>query len=124
MRFKKASALVIALALVGVACGDDDNESSGDTAAPAATDAAPGDTAAAGDTTPPSAGGTLIVSTDLPLQGASADASADTNNAVALLLEQAGACIVCASHDEELIGVADQIIDLGTAHAACGVTCQ
>ncbi len=90
MRFKKASALVIALALVGVACGDDDTDSSGDTAAPTGT-AAPGDTAAPdGTTAAPSAGGNLIVSTDLPLQGASADASADTNNAVKLLLEQAG----------------------------------
>ena len=25
----------------------------------------------------------------------------------------AGACVVCASHDEELIAVADQVIDLG-----------
>ncbi len=37
---------------------------------------------------------------------------------------QGGACVVCASHDEELIGVADQIIDLGAAHAPSGVTCQ
>jgi branched-chain amino acid transport system substrate-binding protein len=35
-------------------------------------------------------GNTLVVSSDLPLQGASADASADTNNAIKLLLEQAG----------------------------------
>ncbi|MEP7201210.1 MAG: ATP-binding cassette domain-containing protein [Ilumatobacteraceae bacterium] len=35
-----------------------------------------------------------------------------------------GACVVCASHDEELTGVADQIIDLGAAHARPGVTCQ
>ena len=39
MRFKKASALLIALAVVGVACGDDSNDSSGGTAAPAATEA-------------------------------------------------------------------------------------
>ena len=38
-----------------------------------------------------SAGGsTLVVSTDLPLQGASADASESTNNVVELVLEQAG----------------------------------
>jgi branched-chain amino acid transport system substrate-binding protein len=36
------------------------------------------------------ASNTLVVSSDLPLQGASADASADTNNAIKLLLEQAG----------------------------------
>jgi len=35
-------------------------------------------------------GGAVVVGTDLPLQGASADASAATNNAVALLLEQVG----------------------------------
>jgi ABC-type lipoprotein export system ATPase subunit len=35
-----------------------------------------------------------------------------------------GACVVCATHDEELIGVADQIIDLGAAHVRPGVTCQ
>ncbi len=86
MRFKKASALFIALALVGVACGDDETESgSGDTTAPAGDTAAP-----TGDTTAPAAGGTLIVSTDLPLQGASADASADTNLAIQLILEKAG----------------------------------
>ena len=32
----------------------------------------------------------LVVGTDLPLQGASADASTATNNAVALYLEQVG----------------------------------
>ena len=35
-----------------------------------------------------------------------------------------GACIVCASHDEELLAVADQIVDLGTVREAVGVTCQ
>jgi ABC-type lipoprotein export system ATPase subunit len=35
-----------------------------------------------------------------------------------------GACVVCASHDEELLGVADQIVDLGAAAAAPRVTCQ
>ena len=36
------------------------------------------------------AGGTLVISTDLPLQGASKDASDDTNNAVSMIIEQAG----------------------------------
>src|SRR5262245_33841213 len=89
MRFKKASALCIALATVAVACGDDNNSSSGATNAPAAT-AAPGGTTAPGGTSAPAAGGSLVIATDLPLQGASHDASTDTNNAVALLLEQAG----------------------------------
>ena len=62
MKLKKTSALLIALAVVGVACGSDTK----------------------------SASDTVIVSTDLPLQGASGDASRDTNRAVALILEQAG----------------------------------
>src|SRR3954451_3911055 len=90
MRFKKASALFIALAVVGVACGDDSNDSSGATAAPAGS-VAPGATTAPGGTTAPAAaGGTLVIASDLPLQGASHDASTDTNNAISLLLEQAG----------------------------------
>ena len=35
-----------------------------------------------------------------------------------------GACVVCASHDEELIGVADQIIDLGAPPSLAGVACH
>lgn len=35
-----------------------------------------------------------------------------------------GACVVCASHDEELIAVADQIIDLDAVREPLGVTCQ
>jgi ABC-type multidrug transport system ATPase subunit len=35
-----------------------------------------------------------------------------------------GACVVCASHDEELLGIADQIIDLGASCTAAEVTCQ
>ncbi len=35
-----------------------------------------------------------------------------------------GACVVCASHDEELIAVADQIIDLDDVREWPGVTCQ
>lgn len=37
---------------------------------------------------------------------------------------QAGACLVCASHDEELLAIADQIIDLGARPGAAEVTCQ
>ncbi len=87
MRFKKASALFIALAVVGVACGSDTKVAT-DTAAAGVT-AAPGATTAGG-TTAPAAGGTLTVSSDLPLQGASKDASVDTNNAMQLILDQAG----------------------------------
>jgi zinc/manganese transport system ATP-binding protein len=35
-----------------------------------------------------------------------------------------GSCVVCASHDEELIAVADQIIDLGGPRDLLEVTCQ
>jgi len=77
MRFKKASALFIALAVVGVACGDNNKTSSGTTPA-------------GGTSAPAAAAGALIIASDLPLQGASKDASDDTNNAISLLLEQAG----------------------------------
>jgi ABC-type multidrug transport system ATPase subunit len=30
---------------------------------------------------------------------------------------RSGACVLCASHDEEIIAVADQIVDLGAARA-------
>ncbi|MUH52125.1 MAG: hypothetical protein F2789_13040, partial [Actinobacteria bacterium] len=73
MMLRKASALLIALAVVGTACSSDKKS---DTTTPA------GGTTASGDT--------LIIATDLPLQGANADASKDTNNAIELLLEQAG----------------------------------
>jgi branched-chain amino acid transport system substrate-binding protein len=86
MRFKKASALFIALAVVGVACGSDSKSES--TSAGGTT--APGATTAPGGTSAPAAGGTLVIASDLPLQGASHDASTDTNNAIQLLLDQAG----------------------------------
>ncbi len=35
-----------------------------------------------------------------------------------------GACVVCASHDADLIAVADQIVDLDAPHAGPGVTCH
>ncbi len=34
-----------------------------------------------------------------------------------------GACVVCASHDDELIAVADQVLDLGAQHQRSGVPC-
>jgi branched-chain amino acid transport system substrate-binding protein len=73
------------LTVVGVACGSD-SKSSGNTSGGGGT-AAPATTTAGGGGTP---SGTLIIATDLPLQGASHDASTDTNNAVALIIEQAG----------------------------------
>ena len=82
MRFKNASALIIALAVVGVACGSSTKSASTTTAAAGGT--------TPGGTTPAASGGTLLIATDLPLQGASKDASNDTNNAVSLIIEQAG----------------------------------
>jgi len=35
-----------------------------------------------------------------------------------------GACVVCASHDEELIALADQIVDLGASPTSAGVACH
>jgi ABC-type lipoprotein export system ATPase subunit len=37
---------------------------------------------------------------------------------------QRGTCVVCASHDEEVIAVADQIIDLGARREMAEVPCQ
>ncbi|MGZ7023295.1 MAG: branched-chain amino acid ABC transporter substrate-binding protein, partial [Ilumatobacteraceae bacterium] len=88
MRFKKASALFIALAFVGVACGSSTKSASTTTAAAGGTTPAAGTTPAG--TTPAASGKSLIIATDLPLQGASKDASADTNNAIQLLIDQAG----------------------------------
>ena len=88
MRFKKASALIIALAVVGVACGSSTKTASTTTAAAGGT--TPGAGTTAGGTTPAASGAALVIATDLPLQGASKDASADTNNAIQLLLDQAG----------------------------------
>ena len=91
MMLRKASALLVALAVVATACGSDKKTTpgttpAGGTTAAAATTAAGGTTAATAAT----AGGALVISSDLPLQGASADASKDTNNAIQLLLDQAG----------------------------------
>jgi branched-chain amino acid transport system substrate-binding protein len=74
---KTIAPLVLVLGAVALAaCGGSDNKT--DSGAAAGTDAAA-----------PSAG-TLIIGSDLPLQGASADASADTNLAIKLLLEKVG----------------------------------
>ena len=75
---KTIAPLVLVLGAVALAaCGGSDDDDSADTAAGTGAAAAP-------------SGETLIIGTDLPLQGASADASADTNNAIKLLLEQMG----------------------------------
>src|SRR5689334_18698341 len=62
----RAIAVVAAAALAVAACGGSDDSSGG------------------------GGGKTLIISSDLPLQGASKDASVATNNAIKLYLEQQG----------------------------------
>ena len=76
MKLKKTTAVVAALAVTITACGSDKKTESPSAATTAGGGAAPA--------------GALVISTDLPLQGASKDASDDTNNAISLLLEQAG----------------------------------
>ncbi len=72
---KTIAPLVLVVGAVALAaCGGSDDEST-DTAAGTGAAAAP-------------SGETLIIGTDLPLQGASADASADTNLAIRLLLKK------------------------------------
>ena len=84
------SAALAALALVMVGCSSDKAD---ETSAPteAVADTAAADTGAADTEAAPAAPeGALVIATELPLQGASADASADTNRAVAMILEAAG----------------------------------
>src|SRR3954471_5177365 len=85
MRLRQATALIAALAVGITACGSDDNKADS-TNAPAATGGTTAPAATGGSTAPAASGEgkALIVSSDLPLQGASADASADTNLAMQL----------------------------------------
>ena len=83
----KLAAFLAVASIVAGACGDDSSSTattaggSNTTAAPAATDAPA--------TTGGGASGTkVIISTDLPMQGASADASRDTVRAVQLVVDE------------------------------------
>jgi branched-chain amino acid transport system substrate-binding protein len=94
MRLRKSSALFVALAVGFTACGSDAKKSDSTTAVSTAVSTA---TSTGGSTAPSTGGstttggsGSVVVGTDLPLQGASKDASDDTNLAIELLLEQAG----------------------------------
>jgi branched-chain amino acid transport system substrate-binding protein len=90
-----------------------------------------------------SAGGkTLVVGTDLPLQGASADASKSTNEVIALVLEQAGGKAgkfnvtvkqyddstaakgawddaACAKNAQDHVANVDEVAVLGTYNSGC-----
>ncbi len=84
LRLHKTVAALAVFALAASACGSDAKKAVDDTKATASSVAAAVTTAA-----PAPAGGIkVIVATDLPLQGASKDASDDTNKAIELLLEQ------------------------------------
>lgn len=96
-----------------------------------------------GDEASDSAGGkVLIVGTDLPLQGASADASKSTNEVIALVLEQAGGKAgdytveikeyddstaakgawddaACAKNAQDHVANANQVAILGTYNSGC-----
>lgn len=96
-----------------------------------------------GDEASESAGGkVLIVGTDLPLQGASADASKSTNEVIALVLEQAGGKAgdytveikeyddstaakgswddaACAKNAQDHVANANQVAILGTYNSGC-----
>jgi branched-chain amino acid transport system substrate-binding protein len=93
MRLRQATAVIAALAVGITACGSDSKKAD-TTNAPAATGGTTAPAATGGSTAPPASGGgggkALVVASDLPLQGASADASADTNLALQLLLDQMG----------------------------------
>jgi branched-chain amino acid transport system substrate-binding protein len=80
---------LLALAAVGslalVACGND----GGDTE----------------DETSSEGGGTVVIGTDLPLQGANQDASADTNNMIRLYLESIGNKVTAADGTEYTVEI-------------------
>jgi branched-chain amino acid transport system substrate-binding protein len=87
MMNRKVLAAALPLMLIAGACGSSKSTNT------AATTAAGSATTAAGSATTKAAaaaGDALIVSSDLPLQGASADASKDTNLAMQLFLKQQG----------------------------------
>jgi branched-chain amino acid transport system substrate-binding protein len=87
---KAAPIVLVTFGLVAAACGSSSKTNAGSSTTAAA--GASSTTAAGGASSTAAAGGgkTLIVSSDLPLQGASQAASTDTNNALQLLLDQAG----------------------------------
>ena len=96
MMLRKASAVIVALAVGITACGSDKKSTTAATTAPSTAETTAASTGAStatgGSTVTTGGGGTgkVVVGTDLPLQGASKDASDDTNLAIDLLLEQAG----------------------------------
>jgi branched-chain amino acid transport system substrate-binding protein len=82
MMKRKALAAALPLMLIAAACGSSKKTETG-----AATTAKGGATTAAGGAAPADA---LVISSDLPLQGASADASKDTNLALKQYLASVG----------------------------------
>ncbi len=136
MRLRNASAVFVALAVGFTACGSDEKKSDSTTAASTAATTAAGDSTATGGT------GKVVVATDLPLQGASKDASDDTNLAIDLLLEQAGGKAggfdvtikhydnstaakggsddaTCAKNANDHVANADEVAVMGTYNSGC-----
>jgi branched-chain amino acid transport system substrate-binding protein len=89
-----------------------------------------------------SGGKTLIISSDLPLQGSSADASTDTNNAIKLYLDQVGSKAgaykiqfktyddstaaagqwdpaTCAKNAQEHVATKNEVAVMGTYNSGC-----
>lgn len=89
-----------------------------------------------------SGGKTLTISTDLPLQGSSADASTDTNNAIQLYLDQVGSkagaytiklkkyddstatagqwdAATCSKNAQEHVATKDEVAVMGTYNSGC-----
>ena len=114
----KIGALVVASALALAACGGSSNSGSG------------------------GGGKTLVISSDLPLQGASADASASSNNVIKLYLEQIGNKVgdytiefkeyddstaakgawddaTCAKNAQDHVANAAEIAVMGTYNSGC-----
>jgi branched-chain amino acid transport system substrate-binding protein len=139
MRLRKASALFIAAAVGIAACGSDDDKAD-ETTPPAESTAETG--APTTDGGGSAEGKTVVVSSDLPLQGASKDASDDTNLAMELLLEQvggkAGAHTVtlkpydnstaakggwddatCAKNANDHVANAEEVAVMGTYNSGC-----
>jgi branched-chain amino acid transport system substrate-binding protein len=122
----KIGAVAVASALALAACSSDSDSASGDASASGG---------AAG-------GKTVVVSTDLPLQGAAADANESTNNMIKLYLEQIGNKAgdytielkeydnataakgswddaTCAKNAQDHVANADEVAVMGTYNSGC-----
>ncbi len=132
----RLAAAVVVFAAIAASCGDDKKEPTADSAAD--TTAAAPDTTAGGDEGPV----TVVISTDLPLQGASADASRDTNRAIKLIVDAYNASggnflvelkeydnstaakggwddATCAKNGSDHVANTDEVAVMGTYNSGC-----